>query len=247
MNPIPIALQLYTVRDLTARDFPGTVRQVAQLGYPAVEFAGYGGLPSAVLRALLDETGLLAASTHVDYATLDARLDDEITYCLDIGCPYLVVPSLPPDSRTTEGVRDLAPRLEAFGRRCQDAGLTFGYHTHDFDFARSDGGYLIDQLLDATAPDAVILELDVYWAAYAGVDPIAYIRQWADRVALLHLKDLAPNRDFAEVGSGTLDMPAIIAAGAEAGVDWYIVENDEPKVPSLESARRSLAYLRALP
>jgi sugar phosphate isomerase/epimerase len=247
MSTLPLALQLYTVRDLTARDFPGTVRQVAQLGYPAVEFAGYGGLSADDMRTLLDETGLRAASTHVELATLDARLDDEIAYCRAIGCPHLIVPMLPPDARNPDGVRRLAPRLEAFGRRCQESGLRFGYHTHDFDFAPAGGAYLIDQLLDATPPDLVALELDVYWAAFAGVDPVAYLRQRANRVALVHLKDLAPNRDFAEVGSGTLDMPAILAAGAQAGVAWYIVENDEPRMPSLESARRSLTYLRGLP
>jgi hypothetical protein len=117
--------------------------------------------------------------------------------------------------------------------------LVFAYHNHVFEFVQSDGAYLLDRLLDATDPALVALELDVYWAAYAGVDPAGYLRRRAGRVPLVHLKDLAADRSFAEVGDGTLDFAAIFATAEEGGVRWYIVEHDQPAMPALESARRS--------
>jgi sugar phosphate isomerase/epimerase len=244
MATVPVALQLYTVRDESARDFAGTLRRVAQIGYTAVEFAGYGGLAADEVTVLLSETGLRAASTHVGLAALEADLDQQIDYCLAIGCPYLVLPSLDPRWRGADGLRALAPRLNEWGRHCRERGVVFGYHNHAVEFARSDGRYLLDQLLDATDPALVVLELDVYWAAYAGADPAAYLRQRAGRVPLVHLKDMAPDRSFAEVGDGTLDLPGIFAAAEDGGVRWYIVEHDRPSMPSLESARRSLQNVR---
>src|SRR5437870_2736600 len=185
MATVPVALQLYTVRDESARDFTGTLRRVAQVGYGAVEFAGYGGLAADEMKALLRETGLRAASTHVGLAAVEADLDHEIDYCLAIGCPYLVLPWLDQRWRGADAMRALAPRLNEFGRRCQERGVVFGYHNHDFEFARSDGHYLLDQLLNATDPALVVLELDVYWAAYAGADPATYLRQRAGRVPLV--------------------------------------------------------------
>lgn len=246
MDTTSIALQLYTVRDETARDFAGTLRRVAELGYTAVEFAGYGGLSAEDMKSLLTETGLTAASTHVGLDALEGALDDAIAYCGAIGCRYLVLPGLPADRRGPDDLRALAPRLDDIGRRCKARDISFGYHNHDWEFAPHDGAPLLDLLLDTTDPALVGLELDAYWAAYAGVDPVGYLGRRSGRVPLVHLKDMTPERTFSEVGDGTLDMPAIIAAARAAGARWYIVENDKPAIPSLESARRSLTNLQAI-
>jgi sugar phosphate isomerase/epimerase len=240
-----VALQLYTVRDELAKDFAGTIRRVAEIGYPGVELSNYGDISSSDLKALLDETGLRAASTHVGLAALDADFDKEIDYCAAVGCSYLVLPSLPPEMRDAAKLKALAPGLNEYGRRCRERGLVFAYHNHDFEFvAGADGTYLLDALLDSTDPTLVHLELDIYWAAYAGVDPVAYLRRRSGRVPLVHLKDMAADRSFTEVGAGTIDMAGIFAAADAGGAAWYIVENDRPAMPSLESARRSLEYLR---
>jgi len=246
MDTTSIALELYTVRDETARDFAGTLRRVAEIGYTAVEFAGYGGLSAGEMTSLLVETGLTAAATHVGLDALEGAPNDAIAYCGAIGCHYLVLPGLPADRRGPDDLRALAPRLDDIGRRCQAQDITFAYHNHDWEFARHDGAPLLDILLDATDSALVTLELDTYWAAYAGVDPVYYLHHRGGRVPLAHLKDMTPERTFTEVGDGTLDTPAIIAAARAAGAQWYIVENDKPAIPSLESARRSLDNLRAM-
>ena len=244
MNKLQVALELYTVRDETSRDFAGTLRLVAQIGYTGVEFAGYGNLTSQEMSALLAEIRLYPVSTHVGLDALQGtQLDASIRYSLDIGCPSIILPWLSNEWRTREGLQALAPRLNAIGQRCQEYGITFGYHNHDFEFTRVNGNYLFDYLLQATNPSLVKIELDVYWAAYAGVDPVEFLQTHADRIALIHLKDMAADRSMTEVGKGTLDMRRICEFAQARGL-WGIVEHDHPQMPSLESARISLEYFR---
>ena len=244
MDITSVALQLYTVRDETAKDFVGTLRKVAALGYKGVEFAGYGDISAQEMKALLTQIGVRAVSTHVRLEALEQDLSKEIAYCQEIGCPFLVLPWLAPEQRTVETFRQLAPRLNAFGRRCQEAGITFAYHNHDFEFVQHDGETLMDILLAHTDPTLVKLECDVYWASYAGVDPSTFLRQHAGRIPLVHIKDMTPERTFAEVGDGTLHIASIIDVARSSGVQEFIVENDAPSIPSLESARRSLENIR---
>ena len=242
MNNLQVALELYTVRDEIRRDFTGTLQRVAHIGYAGVEFAGYGNLTSIEMSALLAETRLKAVSSHLGLDVLESpQLSTSIRYCKDIGCSFIVLPSLPKEWRTQEGIRVLAPRLDAIGRQCQEHGITFAYHNHDFEFTRVDGVYLLDYLLQATDPSLVKIELDVYWVAYAGVDPVSYLQVLADRVVLVHLKDMAADRSMTEVGKGILNMQQICAFAQDHGL-WGIVEHDNPQIPSLESARISFEY-----
>jgi sugar phosphate isomerase/epimerase len=238
-----VALQLYTVRDETAKDFKQTLKYVAEMGYPAVEFAGYGNIASRDMAALLADFGLRAASTHVSLAALNEDVERELNYCLDIGCTFLAVPWIGDEWRGPEGFRKLAPRLNEIGRLSKARGITLAYHNHSFEFEQHDGQYLLDILLAATDPSLVKLELDTYWANFAGADPVAYLHAHNGRVPLVHLKDMTADRNFAEVGDGTLDIPGYYRAAKEVGTRYFIVENDAPSIPSLESARLSLVNL----
>jgi sugar phosphate isomerase/epimerase len=244
MNNLQVALELYTVRDETRHDFAGTLQRVSNIGHAGVEFAGYGNLNSTEMSALLAQTKLKAVSTHLGLEALEGpQLDTSIRYCKDIGCPFIVLPSLPKEYRTQEGIRVLAPRLDAIGQQCQEQSITFGYHNHDFEFKRAGAIYLLDFLLQNIDPSLVKIELDVYWAAYAGVDPVSYLQVLADRVVLVHLKDMAADRSMTEVGKGILDMQHICAFAQAHGL-WGIVEHDHPQIPSLESARISFEYFK---
>lgn len=246
MVSLPLALQLYTVRDEAERDFVGMLRQVAAMGYTAVEFAGYGNLSAAELRALLKELGLSAPASHNIRPNLpESELEQALVYAREIGCEYAVIPWLGSQRLVETPFAQLVSELTAIAQRCQTAGLRLVYHNHDYSFhRRADGHLLLDDLLAALDPSLFTLELDIYWAAYAGLDPVTFLREHRGRVDLLHLKDMKADRDMVEVGDGTLDMAAIIAAGQEAGARWLIVEHDRPQIPSLESARRSLENLR---
>src|SRR5712692_6456166 len=121
MNDLQVALELYTVRDETSRDFAGTLRRVAEIGYAGVEFAGYGNLTAQEMSALLAETGLRPVSTHLRLDALQGpQLNEAIRYCLDIGCSFVVLPWLANEWRTLEGIQTLAPQLNAIGRQCQE-------------------------------------------------------------------------------------------------------------------------------
>jgi sugar phosphate isomerase/epimerase len=150
------------------------------------------------------------------------------------------------DRRSADDVRRFAAELGAFARTFVHRGIRLGYHNHEFEFAPLDGTTVWDVLLGELPPE-VELELDVYWAAVGGRDPVAEIRATAERVRMLHMKDRAsgPEPRDAPPGEGTLPFRAIVDAARTAGVEWYIVEQDEPADP-LEDITDGLQYLESL-
>jgi len=134
VSTVPVALQLYTVRDQTAVDFPGTVRRVAELGYAGIELAGDGGLTAEQLRALLDETGLRLAGSHVPLERMIEDMDGVIAYYQDLGSPYVGVPFLGEAYRSAKGFREAARALNRAGAALQEAGMSLYYHNHAFEF-----------------------------------------------------------------------------------------------------------------
>lgn len=249
MSNHPIALQLYTVRDELAADHSGTLRAVAEMGYRAVELTGPGPEGAERLREELDRLGLTPTGMHVPLDRLERELPDAIADARALGIRYVVCPWLPPDRRgNAAGYRSLAGTLSQVGHRCRAAGLQLCYHNHDFEFQEFDGRTGLEILFDSVDGDLVRSELDVYWAAYAGHDPVEWLRRLGGRVPLVHLKDMTSGepRTFAEVGHGALDFPAILQECDRSGADWLIVEQDRCAGPPLESARLSLEYLRSL-
>lgn len=245
-----IALQLYTVREHTATDMLGTLRQVAALGYHAVEFAGYGNATPQDIRTTLDECGMRAVSAHV---ALDPLQTDPARVFADLhtlGCAYVVVPAVSEAYRNDAAqVRKLADLLNTMGAQCRDEGLQLGYHNHAFEFSPLDGSSttMWEILTTNTDPALVALELDLYWAQFANVDPVPLIRQHSGRLPLLHVKDMAADDGRADlpVGDGVLPWPQIFDAGAAAGTQWYIVEQDNPRaaLPDVERSLRNLQQM----
>lgn len=247
MRPDQIALQLYTVRALAAIDLPGTLRAVAAAGYRAVELAGLPETAPGELARLLHDTGLRVVAAHEGLEGLRADADAVAARLAEVGCPRVIVPWMDEgDRRTADDVRRFAADLGRFAWGFADVGIRLGYHNHAFEFEPLEGTTIWDILL-GELPGEVEIELDVYWAAVGGRDPAAEIRATAGRVRLLHMKDRAagPEPRDAPAGEGTLPFPDIIRAGRAAGVEWYIVEQDEPRDP-LDDATRSLRYLESL-
>jgi len=247
MRDDQIALQLYTLRRLMAGDLPGTLRAVGEAGYRAVELAGLPEVAPATLRELLAQAGLAVVGAHRPLEELRDDLDGSIDWLSAVGCPRVIVPWLSSADRAVpDGVRRVATELGRIAETCAGAGIRLGYHNHDYEFEPADGASIWDVLL-ASLPDSVEIELDVYWAAFAGRDPVDLIDRLADRVRLLHMKDMAagPGRRDAAPGDGVLPWPAIVEAGRRANVEWYVVEQDEPADP-LPEVTRGLRYLRGL-
>ncbi len=247
MAKIPVALQIYTVRDEAAKDFTGTLERIAALGYVGVELGGTGDLSVPTLKKLLQNLGLGIAGNHVGLEVLETDLESVLDVNAELGNRYVACPWAPPERRKdADGYRRLAETLTGIGRRCRERGMLFCYHHHDFELAKHDGQPGLDILLGASDPDAVRIELDTYWAEYGGGSAVDYLTRYTGRIPLVHLKDMADDekRSFAEVGSGILDFDAIFAAGEKAGVEWWIVEQDICPGPSMESAKISFEYLR---
>ncbi len=247
MHADQIALQLYTVRRLAAVELAATLRSVATAGYRAVELAGLPEIAPDELKRMLDDNGLRAVASHEGIERLREDAGAVAGRLGELGCARVIVPWMPEADRATAvDVGRFAAELGEHARRLAQDGIGLGYHDHVFEFAPLDGTTVWDIMLAGLAPE-VELELDVYWAAVGGRDPVTEIEAIADRVRLLHMKDRAPGPTPHDVpvGEGTLPFPVIVDAARAAGVAWYIVEQDEPADPLADIAT-SLRYLESL-
>ncbi|MBW8351986.1 sugar phosphate isomerase/epimerase [Bacillus sp. IITD106] len=247
MRTIPVAVQMYTLRDESAQDFAGTLKKVAELGFDGVEFAGYGGLEVQEVRALLDEYGLKAASSHVSLDALESDLAAVIEEQKILGSSYIVCPFLMPDRRSEKDYKELISFLEKAGEECRKEGITLCYHNHDFELERlSDGRTALESIFDDVSPENLETELDIYWLAKAGENPVEWIKKYQNRTPLVHLKDMTTDEEkfFAELGTGGVDVEAVLNIGEEANVKWWIVEQDASRKTPFESIEISINYLK---
>lgn len=245
-----IGLQLYTVRDLMARDLPGTLAAVAAIGYTEVEFAGYFGQEPAQLRALLARLGLSAPGVHQPIDALRNTLDAVLAAAEAIGHRYIVCPWLAESERTADGYRRLAADLDRIGKACHDRGFQLGYHNHDFEFDPGvfPGTTPYDVLLAETDPELVVMELDLFWITRGGRDPLSYFERHPGRFPLWHVKDMRDvggAREMVAVGQGDIDFARLFAAGERAGLKHFFVEHDNPADP-LASVRASYEHLERI-
>jgi sugar phosphate isomerase/epimerase len=243
---IPIALQLYTVRDDLARDFVGTLGKVAEMGYAGVEFFSHDGLSAGRLKGHLERLALMPVGSHVSIEQLEKDLDGIIAFAREIGNPYVVCSQAP--LLDLPSVKKFAALFNSYGERIQNAGLEFCYHNHSHELALIDGERVLDLLFRETDPSLVEMELDTGWVSAAGADPAAYLRAYAGRCPLVHVKDMKAGEGsrFTEVGSGTVDVRGVVRQAEVSGVEWLIVEQDSSEGSPLESARISLENMKRM-
>ncbi len=242
-----IALQMYTVRTKTESDMLGTIRELGNIGYTAVEFAGLKGHAPAQVRAALDGAGMTAMGAHIPYERWQNELDTVMTEMHTLGAQHAVVPWLHPDQRAADRFPVHAANFNAWAARCAAEGLTFSYHNHDFEFIAKakDGTTLFDWLLRETDPDLVNIQLDIYWTNYTGTDPMPVLEKLRGRMPLMHAKDYSgkPDKSDAPFGEGVIDWATVRPAAEAAGVEWWIVEQDVPADP-MHDVATSLANLQ---
>lgn len=246
MHQIPPGLQLFSVREEQSRDFIGTMRMIANMGYKNVEFFGYYNIPALEMKAILTETGLKAISSQI---TLDQLLSDLyglIEYSLIIGASYIVVPVVPKEQFTDpEQFQRLVTNLTWIGTELKRYGLQLAYHNHSQEFDKLNGKFILEWLIGSISPDLLKLEVDIAWMAKAGVNPVTYLPLLKDRLALLHIKTIDREGNFTEFERGVLDIKSIYNAAIMSGVNYYFVEQDTSRNPLL-SAQLNLNYLRAV-
>jgi len=254
-----IAAQLYTVRDFlhTAKDFRETLTKIRATGYGAVQLSGVGAMSgdtpqvsAADARTVLDDLGLSCMATHRSWNALRDQTAREIEFHQTLGCGFVAIGSLPHEyqAQGADGygafVRDAVPVIA----QLKSAGIRFGYHNHAFEFACTAPGpkTLFDTFIESGDAD-FCLEIDVYWAAHAGLNPERLIERCRGRVPVIHVKDkemAGAEAVMAPVGEGNLDWAHLLPACAAAGVEWYAVEQDDCRRDPFDCLRASFEFLR---
>ena len=241
-----IGVQLYTVRDLLASDYEGTIRAVAEAGYDEVETVWDENRNPDDIRALFEEVGLDAPSTHVPLTMLQDNLTSVLDAARKIGHSYIVCAWLEEDQRSMSDYKSHVALFNEVGAACKEMDMQFAYHNHEFEFEETEGGIIpYDYMLAELDPDLVKMEIDLYWVVYANRDAKEYFQRHPGRFPLCHLKDMGKDRSITHVGEGQIDFATILSEHETAGLQHYFVEHDHPEDP-LASIRTSIDYLRSL-
>lgn len=267
---LPIAVQVYSVREYAKADLYATLKEIKEIGYDGVEFAGLYGNSPADIRKMCEEIGLIPISAHVPYLDMVADPVGVLSQYKEIGCKFVVIPYLTPEYRPgTDKWPEVVENAKMLGKTAKDLGMTLLYHNHDFEFVTLGGKYALDMLYEAVSADLLETELDTCWVNVGGENPSEYIMKYAGRSPLVHLKDFVGSKsenmyeligidkkaepdaqafEFRPVGSGKQDFPSILIAAEKAGATWVAVEQDKPSMglTSLQCAEKSRAYLKSI-
>lgn len=271
LTRLPVGVQVYSVRDAAAADFKGTMQALKDMGYDGVELAGLYGMTPAEVKAVLDEVGIPAISAHVPYQELVADPEGTLAAYKLIGCKYIAFPYLMDEDRPgTPAFPTTLANMRHICEIAKDMGLIMLYHNHDFEFLKMEtengSEYALDYMYETIPADLLQTELDTCWVNVAGEEPSAYIRKYAGRCPVVHLKDFykegaASNMyeligldkkeekkgvfEFRPLGLGLQDVPSLVKAAEESGASWVIVEQDRSvgRTP-LEAVKISIDLLK---
>ena len=236
-----LSIQLYSLRAEREKDFVGVLEYVAKLGFQGVEFAGYYGLSAEEIRAHLDRLGLVCSSTHTPAPDVFEKTEETIAINKTLGCKYVIVPWYEiPDAAAAAS---LAEKFLAVKEKFAENGLVLGYHNHGAEFNKENDTYLLDTLMAKTNRE-IVMELDTYWSAQAGVNTPQYMLDHQGILPLIHLKD-GDGENLTSIGEGKIDIQKVLDTAKAAGVDWVVVENDDPKPNGFEDAKRSMENLKS--
>ena len=275
-NPLgkPIGLELYTVTAELDKDYDGTLRQIAAIGYQEVETGVSPKRKAADVKKSLQDAGLRCRAMHIGMG----GIEEALPHAQEIGAKYIIssvtFPKPPEPGKfdmkaaiaqlaalTLDDYKKIAARCNEMGEETKKAGMQFGYHNHNFEFKPQVGGKIgYDVVLSETDPSLVKFELDCGWMAAAGHDPVAYLTKYPKRYRLLHIKDFHPTATPsveleenlrpkpAELGRGHVDYKPIFAAAAKTEVELYYVEQEPPftTTPAMEAIKIDYDYLHAL-
>jgi len=236
-----VSLQLYSINEETKKDFKKSIEQVGKIGYKGVEFAGYGGLSAKEISALLKANNLYSVGTHCGIQNFEEGFEAELNFSKAIGSEYIICPWAKVD--TIEEIDHLVQVLNAAADKASKENIKVGYHNHAHEFVKIDGAYALDLIAEKTN-DNVILELDVFWIKYAGIDPLEYIKKWGKKVELIHIKQIDENKVNVDVADGIIDMKKVKETSVYA--NYFIVEHEEFDKPVWDSIENDFKYLNQI-
>ena len=264
---LPIAIQLYSVRDTIKNDVEGTLKALKEMGYDGVEFAGFFEKSATELRDICKRIGLVPISAHVTYPVLRDEIDKRIEDYSVLGCKYVAISYMPPECHKGgaehDGVYDTIKEISA---RFKARNIQLLYHNHNFEMCEFEGKRCYDWLFEAMTDDELQPEIDTGWIGLEVGEAEQYIRKFKNRCDIVHVKSYyakegfdelvhSPNEvkprntfDFCNYEVGRLDVPAIVKAAEESGAKWLVVEQDRPDIgiSELESAKINIEYLKRI-
>ena len=249
---LPIAVQVYSVREEAERDFAGTMKKLGEMGYDGVELAGLYGKSAEEIRDSIKAAGLTAISAHVSYDELAGDLEKTLQDYETIGCRYIVIPWLGEDRRFGAALyEETIKGIPVISEGCKKHGMTLLYHNHDFEFAKTpDGTYALDQLYAEVPADVLGAEPDTCWIKVGGPDPSEWLKKYSGRCPLVHVKDFrrkADGVDLLALGEGEQDFPTLVKTAKECGAQWLVIEQDDhPYGTPMGDMKKSLNYLKEL-
>lgn len=235
------AVQLYSVRDHieNGKDMLEILGKVKEIGFDGVEFAGYFGLDAGVLRARCEELGLEVVGSHLgldDYKP--ENLDKTLAYGKALGAKYLGVGGAP--HSTYEEAKNTGDVLSAAGVKAREMGMGTYYHNHTEEFTDLKDG---KNAMDIISEDGCKLEVDTYWSFCAGIDNSKYLPENKDKIVLIHIKDGVDHKPMA-LGEGENDLSKVLEGVKAIGLEWVVLENDDPVPTGLEDITRSYKWLQ---
>ena len=244
-----IGAQYYTIRQhcQTLEDFEESCRKVKEIGYQVVQLSGIGNFSGEEVKAVLDKYNLTCACTHRGPVNYLEQLDEEIAFHRTIGCDICGIGSMPGFNAKVETIESFVKKFGPVCEKLEKEGLIFAYHNHAFEFEKIDGKYAFEILFEKMPYKNFKLILDVYWLAFAGVNPAKFIRDYKDYIACIHFKDLKivdNTQKFAEIGQGNLDWDDIISASYESSAAYALVEQDTCDGDPFDALKVSYDFLK---
>lgn len=246
-----IALQLYTMRDPAKADLVGTLKKAREIGWEYVQWSGMPELPADKIREALDAAGMKAIACHTGVEGFEKDFEGSVKFWKTVGVQFVGPGGMMGDCKAT--LKDWlagSKRFDTLGAKLLGEGIRLTYHNHNSEFEKypDDPRCKLDILMESTDPKNLHAELDLAWVHVGGADPAAYIRKYKGRCPTVHAKDLKKDYKgqkviFAPLGKGILDWKDIFAAGREAGIEWYIYEQDACDDGPFEAAKTSFEFL----
>lgn len=238
-----LGLQMYSLRDVCSEDYEKALRFASECGYAGVEFAGFFDIPADEMKILLEKYHLTAMGSHTGWDIIDGDFDNMVAYNKTIGNTRIICPGV---GITTEAeTKDFAQKFNAVSQKLAAHGMQLYYHNHAHEFEQDNGKYLMDILGENTTPDSLKFELDVYWVYRGGVNPVRYMKKYADRLDIFHIKD-GDKYDGTPVGMGEVDIDGVLAYAHEHDMAWAVVEAESGTTPDrqMEDVRLSAEFLK---
>ncbi len=241
------------MRDAAKKDLPGTLKKAADMGWRYVQWSGMPGLPADQIRAELDKAGLKCIACHTSIESFEKDFEKEVAFWKTVGNKDVAPGGMMKDcTKDLESWIKGCKRLDTLGAKLRGVGmrLSFHNHTHEFEKFPNDPRTKHQILMDETKPENLCAELDIAWAHAAEVDVPAYIRKLAGRIKVVHAKDVTSEgkkHTLMPLGQGQVPWKDVFAAGKDAGIEWYVYEQDSGKGDLWDYVKQSYDFLSKQP